>query len=433
MVDVPFHYGRRQISLRIPQTNIAGMIAPRHLEASSSSSAHIVGRALHRVGVEFSDCVQGKVLGVLLPDGTRDLPLNVILPQLLPMCRTVTRLLFFICTGTHNAETPENHAIIKRIQAETANVGIGHVEIIVHDCQNSPFVSAGSTDRGTEVQYNGRLREVDCFLAVSDVKHHYFAGYSNPIKNLVPGLCAFETTQHNHSWTMDPRSGAGVHPWHLNPALRDNPLACDQLEAMETIVSGRAFYSLVTLSSSGIIQWADIGPAQMVTAQAFEQADAWNSFIVEPVRKMIVSAGGFPNDVDLYIAQRALELTHDVVCDGGEILFLSACPNGAGSERTRQQFYEKLIGPLDQIAASDQKDYRLFSHKPYRFARLIKRLGKLWLYSDMDPVVIEKMHMNPCADPQAIIDGWLGRNPQEKIMVIDGANKVLLRKGDVRR
>ena len=46
------------------------------------------------------------------------------------------------------------------------------------------------------------------------MKTHYFAGYSNPIKNFVPGICAFETTEKNHSLALHPHSSFGLHPWH---------------------------------------------------------------------------------------------------------------------------------------------------------------------------------------------------------------------------
>lgn len=415
------------MTLQVPQANIAGMIHPQRSNISFSSPAGLVRQAVNSAGVEFSDSVKGKVLGILLPDGTRDLPLDVILPSLLPVCQNAKSILFFICTGTHNAETPENQIIVERIQAESEKAAIQPYEIIVHDCQQGPFISMGSTDRGTEILSHARLQEPDCFLVISDVKHHYFAGYSNPIKNFVPGLCAFDTTRQNHSWTMDKRCRAGVHPWHSDPALHDNPLACDQLEAMKKIVAGRPVWALVTISADATIQWADMAFAQTVTATAFDKADVWNRFTVEPVHKIIISPGGLPNDVDLYIAQRALELTKEAICDNGEILFLAACPNGVGSERTTAQFYDKLIRPLDEIDAFNQNDYRLFSHKPDRFARLIKRLNRFWFHSQIESSIIEKMHMTPCPEPQAVVDGWLDRNPNERILIVDSANKVLLR------
>ncbi len=47
--------------------------------------------------------------------------------------------------------------------------------------------------------------------------------------------------------------------------------------------------------------------------------------LLELAKSGIVSPGGLSNDEDLYIAQRALELTRAAVTDGGEVLFLAAC------------------------------------------------------------------------------------------------------------
>ena len=424
-MEIPLHYGDGQIVLEIPQENVAEVIRPRHSDVSRQSNVEIVTEVIGKAAGFFEN-VKEQILGVLLPDGTRDFPLDDIFPSLFPLFADAQKIIFFICTGTHNADTPENRSIVEKIQAEAQRAAIEEYDIVAHDCQQADFVSAGNTQRGTEILYNRCLQEPTIFLVLSDVKPHYFGGYSNPIKNFVPGLCAFKTVEQNHSWTMDDNSCAGVHPWHFDVALRDNPLAQDQFEAMMVIVQDRPVWAVVTLSSEGSIQWADFGPAQEVTAKAFLKTDADNCFMAEPVRKMIVSPGGLPHDVDLYIAQRALELTAGVVCDGGEILFLTACPNGVGSLRTKKQFYDKLICPLEKIEATGQKDYQLFSHKPWRLARLIRRLERLWFYSQIKASEIEKMHMTPCLNPQVVIDGWLDQNPEEKILIVDGANKILL-------
>lgn len=425
-MQVALHYGSGKIVLDVPECAISQCVQPRNSDAAAQHT-DCVKQAIDRAVFAFSQSIEGRTAGVLVPDGTRDLPLETIWPRLFPRFAKARKVVFFICTGTHNADTPENRAIIRTILTGAAKAGIADVEIVSHDCRHAEFISAGATRRQTEILYNARLREPDVFLAVSDIKPHYFAGYSNPVKNFVPGLCAFKTTEQNHSWTMDDHSRAGVHPWHPDPLLRDNPLADDQLEAMQAIVGDRPVWALTMLSSGGRIQWADFGPAPQAAAQAFLQADRWNNVDVRPVRRMIVSPGGLPNDVDLYIAQRALELSAGAVCDGGEILFLSACPNGVGSPLTSQQFYDKLICPLDAIEAADRKDYKLFSHKPWRFARLIRRLSRLWLHSRIDAATIEKMHMTPCPDPQAVVNDWLRQNPGEQILIVDSANKLLLR------
>lgn len=424
-MKIPLHFGTDGITLEIPSKNVADVLRPQHLQ-THDSNADIVSNATKEARGQFEPLAAGVSVGVLLPDGTRDLPIKDILLPLLGLLKAARNVTFFLCTGSHRPDTPENTAIREVIEAQTAQAGIVSYEIISHDCQSQALSNAGVTSRGTGVLYNSRLDEVDCFCILSDIKHHYFAGYSNPVKNIVPGLCGFQTVQQNHSLTFDNRSRAGIHPWHPDPSRRENPLAADLLEAMEQVVRQRPVWALVTVSDAGAIQWAAFGPAKDVASQGFQKADTWNMRTVDRVDRMVISPGGLPNDVDLYIGQRALELTASVVADGGQVLFLAACPNGIGSELTRQHFERKLTRPLPDILQHDFRDYHLYEHKPYRFARLIQRLEKLWLYTEMSNETVRSIHMTPSDNPQAVVEGWIGQNPDAKIRLVDGANKLLL-------
>lgn len=424
-MKVPLHVGEGVIKLAIPNENLAGILQPKKRNPDSIDS-DILARTVHGGQTGLTEQVPGRSVGVLLPDGTRDLPLGDIFPLLLPLLKDARKVLFFLCTGSHNSQTSANSLIISTTQAQAGMAGIMEYAVVSHDCQKADFYEAGVTRQGTAVLYNSRLDEVDVFVALSDVKHHYFAGYSNPIKNIVPGLCEFKTIEQNHSLTFDGRSRAGVHPWHPNASRRNNPLANDQLEAMLLVVRGRPVWALTIISQSGGVQWADFGLAEVASSRAFQQADDWNSHTVKPVEHMIVSPGGLPNDVDLYIAQRALELTTSVVRDGGRVLFLAGCPNGIGSELTREHFENKLTIPPEAILRQTRKEYHLFEHKPYRFAKLIQRLDRLWMYTQIAPSVVRKIHAEPCTNPQALVGSWLSDKPDAKILVVDGANKLLL-------
>ncbi|MHC5180208.1 MAG: lactate racemase domain-containing protein [Planctomycetota bacterium] len=424
-MKVPLHFGEEVIELEISENNLSGFYQPAKLTEAAGKDA--LANAINRGFVGLPNRIAERSVGVLLPDGTRDFPLDDVLPLLLQLLQNAKKIHFFICTGSHDPETESNSKIVVAIHKKAVAAGIFGYEITLHDCQNALFSSAGVTRQGTQVQYNARLDEVDVFIALSDVKHHYFAGYSNPIKNIAPGLCDFETIQRNHSLTFDPRSQAGIHPWHSEKNRRDNPLAIDQLEAMERIVRERPFWAITTISREGVIQWIDCGPAETVTAKAFQWADAYNAHTVKPARYMVVSPGGLPNDVDLYIAQRALELTSTVIADGGRILFLAACPDGIGSRLTKENFENRLSEPLETILRKTPNEYHLFEHKPYRFAKLIRRLAGLWLYTKMPDSMIQQIHMRPCGDPQAIVDAWIKNDPDASILVVDGANKLFLR------
>ncbi len=71
--------------------------------------------------------------------------------------------------------------------------------------------------------------------------------------------------------------------------------------------------------------------------------------------------------------------------------------------------------------------YKLFSHKPLRFAELIQNLQHLWVYSELDDETVRAGHMSPASSIQDIVDQWIREKPGIKILVVDGANKLAIR------
>ncbi|HAL45384.1 MAG: hypothetical protein A2Y12_09040 [Planctomycetes bacterium GWF2_42_9] len=428
-MKIEISYGKGKVGFDVPEKNIAGIIRPG--KSQPGLTGEQINAAILNVDAskEFVNAVRGKRLCVLTPDGTRDLPIKTILQSATELLKAAKQIRFIICTGTHNAKTERNEMLMNEIKSLMTEKGISNFDIIVHDCEKAEFFNAGITSRKTEVLYNSAVKDAEVFLALSDVKHHYFAGYSNPVKNFVPGICSYKTTEQNHSLSLDERSGFGRHPWHLQQVdSQDNPLAADQVEAMEKIIGSRDFWAVVMISSNNNIQWVKFGKAKEAAAEAFAKADEWNIYEVEPVERMIVSCGGTPNDIDLYIGQRALELTKQAIIDGGEILFACECEKGIGAERTMEHFWNLLVKPMDEIFAQVKNEpYKLFSHKPLRFAELIKRLRELWLYSSLSEEMVKAGHLYPASNIQDVVDGWIKERPDVKILVVDGANKLALK------
>jgi len=214
--------------------------------------------------------------------------------------------------------------------------------------------------------------------------------------------------------------------WHPDGSRKNNPLAADQLEGMKLIVKERPVFTLATITTSRQIHWVKFGSVEPVSAEAFATVDHWNTHNVTQVGRLIVSPGGLLNDIDLYIAQRALELTKNAVTNGGEILFLAACPNGVGEKKTIENFYRRMIAPIDEIFNSVESGYELYTHKPYKFARLIRRLRRIHMYSQIPDEMVRAAHLFPTHEPQMVVDDWLTRQPDAKIIVVDGANKIAL-------
>lgn len=425
-MKVELHYGKALCSLQIPQANIGQIIRPWQDEDKADNLTLLRQIMANKEVENFRDEIAGRRLCVLMDDGTRDEPFDDIFGELFSLLRRSSLVRFLICTGTHNAETQENNRIIEQIEKAAKKTCIDNLEIHAHDCEHDRFVKAGRTPHGTEIMFNILADDAEVFLVLSDMKVHYFAGYSNPIKNFVPGICAYETAEQNHSLALDEKSTFGIHPWHKDKSRRGNPLAEDQLEGMRLIIKDRPVYALSTITTSGKIHWAQFGPVDRVSSEAFTIIDTRNTHTVTPVGRIVVSPGGLPNDITLYIAQRALELTKSAVTEGGEILFLAACPNGVGEKLTMENFYSRLTAPIDEILKSIESEYKLYSHKPYKFARLIQRLRRIWICSQINDALIKAAHLHPTHEPQAVVDNWLAEQPDVKITVVDGANKIAL-------
>jgi nickel-dependent lactate racemase len=425
-MKIDLHYGTGVVSLRVPDRNVQEIIRPWQGEQTQDAVAGLHATVAGHAGAFLKD-VAGKRVCVLVDDGSRDEPLVDVLPHVCGVLRGAASVQFLICTGTHIADTPKNRQIRGEIEKACRDAGLNLTRVHAHDCKADEFKDVGSTSRGTRVLVNVLADEADVFLAVSDVKVHYFAGYSNPVKNFLPGISAFLTVEQNHSLALLEESTHGAHPWHPNPEQRNQPLAEDQVEGMQLIARGRPIYALVMISAAARLIWARFGPIQEVSAESFLVTDERNIRTVTPAARLIVAPGGLSNDEDLYTAQRALELTRAAVTDGGEVLFLAACPNGIGEPQTLANFYDRLTVPLEEVIQSIRQDYVLYSHKPYKFAVMIRRLRRIWIHTQIDDPLVEAAHLHPTHDPQAIVDGWLAEQPDARIIFVDGANKVALR------
>ncbi len=425
-MKINLHYGQASITLQIPKANIEQIIRPCQSNSNADNSKLIKQSLACQEAEDFRKHIAGQILCVLLNDGTRDVPVSDMLCQLLPLAKECLKVKFIICTGSHDTQTLENIQIKQQVEELAVESGIHNFEVHIHNCESDKFTDVGQTSFGTQVLCNSKVRDAGLFLVLSDVKCHYFAGYSNPVKNFVPGICAFSTVENNHQHALEQTSACGIHPWHNDKNRRDNPVAADQLEAMNLIVLDKSVYAMVTVSNSGKISWVRFGKAEKVSRKTFDVADRLNTHTVNKVKYIVVSAGGLPNDIDLYIAQRALENIKPVVMDKGEILFLTACPKGVGSKRTDEHFYKLLTKPLKKNLRLKKSQYKLFSHKPYKFAQLIQRLHHVWMYSEIADATVRSMHLCPTDNPQSVIDGWLDKDPSAKILFVDGANKVAL-------
>ncbi len=423
-MKVSITYGNDDVVLEIPDTNLADVIVPKKLDVKSDMMEELNRVLENPHGISLEELSKSKSVCVLVEDHTRDAPHYEMVSSVTPRLVHANRVQFIITTGSHEVNHPLNIELVEMIKRVAEDAHLSNYDVIIHDCRAKDLVNLGKTSRGTPMLVNSKAVGHDVYVSLSDMKAHYFAGYSNVVKNFLPGVCGFDTIEANHSMALDPRSTFGIHPFHPDEKYRDNPLADDMREGMGIIVGKNSVFLLAVVTDRGKLLWADAGTIEPVTAGAMEFLDETASFTITPRPRIIVSPGGYPQDKSLYHAQRAIELTKNAVIDGGQILFLAECRDGVAPEEAIENFYNRLTLPLDEVITSISGKYHLYEHKAYKFAELIKRVSKILMYSQLDRETIEAAHLEKVSDPQKVVDAWITEDPSVKIVVLDKGNKL---------
>ncbi len=421
-------YGDSVIQLNIPQQHVLNFIEV-HDRETEVDNREVLRKALNQPlnAPSLPRAVANKHVVVLVEDATRDIDVETLADVVSAQLTTVASLTMIIATGTHDPETPGNHRIRDLWRRYLLSRGVPEFDVLIHDCRAEPFDDYGETTTyRNRLLVNPQIRKADAFLVFSDMKNHYFAGYSNAIKDFLPGVCAFETTERNHALALEDASTFGHHPWHPDPARRKNPVAQDMVEAYHRIVGNRPAYLIATIEKNHRMLWAAYGELKTVTIAGMQEVDRLMSRTVQASDLLIVSPGGYPNDESLYIAQRALELSKNALKPGGHILFLAECRNGIGPRSARKNFYDLLAQPIPRVLKLLEKKYVLYSHKAYKFARLMQQTSTIAMVTALEQKVVEKIHLQYTNRPQEFIDQLLTEKPDLTINIVNDGNKIAL-------
>jgi nickel-dependent lactate racemase len=417
-------YGSGEILFDVPRQNVAGVHRPTR-DRDAGAVSPLDSLPASTAAEKLRRDAAGRRALLLTADATRDEPHAEILRAALACLAGAGGITICITCGSHRADTPGNRAIADDARRLADELGLPAPDIVIHDHRSARFTDHGITSRGTPVLLAEVLDGAELILVASDMKHHYFAGYSNPLKDFLPGIAAFESIERNHRLALEPESTFGRHPFHPSPERRTNPLAEDMREAYKMAVGTRPSYALATITLDGRVAHAQLAPLPAAAAWGMDLCDRLASFSVPPQRHVVVSAGGSPMDENLYLAQRALELTRAAIADGARLLLLAECAQGiADGEAAYRNFYLELTRPLPEVLERIRLGYRLYQHKAYRFAELLQRIEVLHVTSALPPEQVRAAHLEPAPDPRQVVARWLREDPTARILFFDEANRL---------
>jgi nickel-dependent lactate racemase len=235
------------------------------------------------------------------------------------------------------------------------------VKTVSHDCNAQDLVLVGKTKHGTRVRLNRIFAEADVKLLVGDVNLHYYAGYGGGRKSVMPAISCKETIKHNHAMLLHANARTGV--------LEGNPVHEDMTEAAR--LAKVDFILNVVTNGKGQIVKAFAGDLEQAFLEAIKLVDEIYRVTVDRRADIVVvSPGGYPADIDLYQAYKALDNALEVVKRGGTIILVAECPEGHGN----QVFYDWMtrLGELRKVEREVKRHFELGGHKAYYLLKALR-------------------------------------------------------------
>jgi len=314
----------------------------------------------------------GQKVAIVTSDITRPCPSWLLLPPLLDELNQAgvqdDDVLVVFALGTHRRHTAEEQ--VRLLGPDVAR------RVAWMDSDPDDVITVGTTSRGTVIEAFRPVVEADFRIAVGHVEPHYFAGYSGGAKALVPGVCSLTTIRQNHALMVSPAA--------TTCQLDGNPVRDDIEEGAALI--GLDFILNVVLDRDHQIVAAAAGHPQEAHRYACRVVDYLNAVTIEsPADIVVVSAGGYPKDLNLYQAQKALDNAAAAVRPGGVIVWVAECSEGLGNAI----FEEWLIGSQpDEILSRLQRQFVLGGHKAGALARVLKK-AQVILVSSLPSGLVE--------------------------------------------
>jgi nickel-dependent lactate racemase len=243
-------------------------------------------------------------------------------------------------------------------------------KFINHDCDDPHLRDLGKLKSGNSLWVNPIVADIDFIITTGIIVPHYFAGFSGGRKSILPGICGRKTIEANHAKMVYSDSRAGN--------IKGNPVHQEMQEAAEKV--GVDFnINVVTDENHKIVE---IVAGELLTSWQ-QGVEICKQIYVCPIEKkadvVIASAGGYPKDINVYQAQKALNNAYQAIKSGGTIILFAECLEGYG-EPTFEKWIEEANTPEDIIKRLNKK-FTLGGHKAYSIAKLAKEVEVIFISS----------------------------------------------------
>ncbi|MCE5343435.1 MAG: nickel-dependent lactate racemase [Eubacteriales bacterium] len=387
------------------------VLSPNVLEQGGACGQDAVLQALkHPIGTKrVGEIIQpGESVAIITSDVTRPFPAWQVLPPLLSEMESagvsMRDVVIVFALGSHR----------KHSEAEMRKLVGNDVYDRVHCVDHDPSdcVRLGVSSRGTPYDVFRPVAEAKRRICIGNIEYHYFAGFSGGAKAIMPGVCTRDAIQANHSMMVRDSAYAG--------RLEGNPVREDIDEVLTCCPVD--FIVNVVLDEHKEILHAVCGHAILAHREGCAFLDRlYKIRIPQRADIVLVSPGGYPKDINLYQAQKALDNAKHAVRDGGIIVLCASCGEGLG-----EKVFERWLttAPSTRFMTEEiERHFELGGHKAAAISMVMEKC-RVFLVSDLPAAFVSKIFFTPyssleeayCAAHKA-----LGENASVIVMPFGGS------------
>jgi lactate racemase len=381
------NYGTTSFRLSLPPERVAATVRAA-LPASVEEPREIIGRALDSCSPYLATFKPGERLVIVTSDITRYTGSELYLPQLIERLNAAgirdDDIEIIIALGIHRKQTDAEH---KKIMGPLS----GRIRVSDHDCDDpGKLVSLGTTSNGIEVVVNRRVVEADRLILTGTIGFHYFAGFGGGRKSLLPGVASRKSCMASHFAVLNPGEGTGRNPHAATGVLDGNPVHEAMMEACAMAAPAFMFNTVLSPDKRIIAAFAgDWREAHLEGCRFY--AERFSYPIDRLADLAVVSCGGFPKDINLIQAHKAMEYGSRAVKDGGVMVLLAECRDGYGNATFFNWFRIRALGEFE---AELRRNYEINGQTAYSLLSKAQRF-RIILVSSLPPEEVATMGMIP--------------------------------------
>ena len=248
---------------------------------------------------------------------------NLLVRRLVQLGVSPAQMAVIFATGIHRRVTEQ-----EKVELLTPFI-VQRLQILEHDAYDpAKLTSFGATRSGLEVELSSALREYSRVIVIGGINFHYFAGFTGGRKSICPGLASAKTIEATHMLAFDFETGgrrAGV-----GTGLLDGNAVNDECERASQLVAPAFGINTVVNQHKRAVNLF-CGDWRLAHRAACEHYLAHHSVRIPARRDLVIaSCGGFPYDINLIQAHKALDMASYACNDGGTIVLLAECADGLG-------------------------------------------------------------------------------------------------------